>query len=810
MKRQKVEYYYFLAILLTISIFCNGNVTRVGKASEQPSPLVSDALIPPDIPPKHNSSITPGYYETSEYLIGSVAVGIIFLESNGTNDPQTENWTSIEESQVKSEIQFALDWWSGQNPSAGVSFTLELNYRVPTSYEPINHPQTDEWLWISEAMTYLGYPSGSYFTQVRDYVNALRNSTGTNWAFAMFIVDSSNDPDGKFVDGKFFAYAYLGGPFLVMTYKNNGWGIGNMDRVSAHEMGHIFYATDEYDSVTDYSGYLNVSDIDGSGALMDANNWWLSTGTHGQIGWNDTDSDGILNIVDTFPNTTLNLYFPDPTDNTTLVYTGSVTEVPYPNNNPWPWNTGSDITINTIISVQFRIDYDAWINANATDGIFDQAVEDFTFTTSSLSWGTHTIETRGINSVGNAETSYSSDTVTIKDSDPPTTIHDYDGLWHTTEFTINLTATDDLSGVAEIYYKINDGSTKNVSIDGQPTITTEGSNNSLEYWSVDEADNEELPHKMLTGIKLDKTDPTGSITINNGDSYTTSTSVTLILTATDETSGVYLVRFSNDVIWDTEPWETPSSIRVWTLTSGDGTKNVYYQIKDNAGLISETYSDIIIFDTTQPIGSITINGGASYTYTNTVTLNLSATDTTSGIAQVRFSNDNTTWTPWEAYTDSKAWTLTIGDGIKTVYYQIRNNAGLVSAHLDWIVLDTNPPTILETFPDNGTEIKSSTITVTWIGVDETSDIDHFEIRLDDGSWINTGTNMTYTFTWTNDGSHVLDIKAMDRANNYWQVRIRFSVNTSFIGGPGWIDDIAVFGILVFLIAGVLFLFIKKK
>jgi len=126
------------------------------------------------------------------------------------------------------------------------------------------------------------------------------------------------------------------------------------------------------------------------------------------------------------------------------------------------------------------------------------------------------------------------------------------------------------------------------------------------------------------------------------------------------------------------------------------------------------------------------------------------------------------------------------------------------------VLDTNPPTILETFPDNGTEIKSSTITVTWIGVDETSDIDHFEIRLNDGSWINTGTNMTYTFTWTNDGSHVLHIKAIDRANNYGQVRIRFSVNTSLIGGPGWIDDIAVLGILIFLIAGALFLFIKKK
>lgn len=809
MKRQKVEYYYFLAIVLIISFFCNSNVMPVGKASRQPAPLIDDALIPPDIPPEHNSPITPGYYETSEYLIGSVAVGIIFLESNGTSDPQTENWALSEESRVVSEIQQGLNWWSGQNPSANVSFTFELNYRVPTSYEPINHQQSDQYLWISDAMTYLGYPGGSYFTQVRDYVNALRNSTGTNWAFAMFIVDSSNDPDGKFADGQYFAYAYLGGPFLVMTYDNNGWGIGNMDRVTAHEIGHIFYATDEYNGKKEHSGYLNVTDVDGSGALMDNSNWWLSTGTHGQIGWNDTDSDGILNIVDTFPNTTLIPYIPDPTDNATLMYAGSVTEVPYPNNNPY--GTGRDITINTITSVQFRIDYDAWINANVTDGLFDEAVEDFTFTTSSLSWGTHTIETRGVNSVGNAETSYSSDTVTIKDSDPPTTIHDYDGLWHTTDLTINLTATDDLSGVAETYYKINNDPIKNVSIDGQPIITTESANNTLEYWSIDNADNEELPHKILTEIKLDKTAPTGSITINITDVYTTSTSVTLILTATDETSGVYLVRFSNDIIWDTEPWETPSSTKAWTLRIGDGIKNVYYQIRDNAGLVSETYSDSIILDTTPPAGSITINGGASYTSTTTVTLNLSATDTTSGIAEVRFSNDNTTWIPWEAYTDSTLWTLTIGDGTKTVYYQVKDQAGLVSdTYFDTIVLDTSSPTILEISPSNGTEIKSSTITVTWIGLDETSDIDHYEIRLNNGSWINTGTDTTYTFTGTSDGSHFFDIRAIDKANNYKQVRIRFSANTSLIGGPGWIDDIAVFGILIFLIAGAVFLFIKKK
>lgn len=187
----------------------------------------------------------------------------------------------------------------------------------------------------------------------------------------------------------------------------------------------------------------------------------------------------------------------------------------------------------------------------------------------------------------------------ITDTTAPTTSDDYDGLWHYTDFTITLAAVDNLSGVAETYYKINDGQTKSVKLDGQPHIMTEGANNKLEYWSIDNAGNEELPHKILTEIKLDKKAPTGSIKINNDDPYTISTSVTLTLTAADATSGVYQVRYSNDGVWDTEPWEFPSPTKTWTLTPGDGMKTVYYQIEDNAGLLSSTYSDTIVLDTTQ-------------------------------------------------------------------------------------------------------------------------------------------------------------------------------------------------------------------
>lgn len=381
----------------------------------------SDALLAPDLPSDLSayylaSSPAPGFFETSEYMIGNATVGVVLPESSGAINVSTEDWSDAEESQVVDEIQTALNWWKVQNPFANVNFTLSVNYRVPTKYEPISckgYPPSsggEEDLWIRDTMNALGYPGADYFGQVRNYINALRNSYNTNWAFAVFVVDSSSDLDGKFSEGTYFAYAYLGGPFLVMTYDNDGWGIDDMDKVTAHEVGHIFYATDEYNGVPEYSGYLNVLDVDSSSALMDDNDWWLSTGTIGQIGWRDTDGDGIQDIADTYPDTALNPYAPDPTTNPYPTYTGNATEIPYPNNNPY--GTSRDVTINRITKVEYRADGGVWNKAIPSDGAFDEAEEGFYFTAPYLSVGPHTIETYGANSVGNNETSYGSDTVT--------------------------------------------------------------------------------------------------------------------------------------------------------------------------------------------------------------------------------------------------------------------------------------------------------------------------------------------------------------------------------------------------------------
>src|SRR3972149_1638875 len=169
-----------------------------------------------------------------------------------------------------------------------------------------------------------------------------------------------------------------------------------------------------------------------------------------------------------------------------------------------------------------------------------------------------------------------------------------------------------------------------------------------------------------------------AIISSTGDAYTSTAAVTLLLSATDDSGTVTQMRFSNDnSTWST--WEAYATSKAWTLTSGDGTKTVYVQFKDAVGNVSTTYSDTIILDTSAPIGSITINGGASSTSSTSVSLTLAATDDSGAVSQMRFSNDNSTWSAWEAYAASKAWTLSSSDGTKTVYAQFRDATGNISS-----------------------------------------------------------------------------------------------------------------------------------
>ena len=109
-------------------------------------------------------------------------------------------------------------------------------------------------------------------------------------------------------------------------------------------------------------------------------------------------------------------------------------------------------------------------------------------------------------------------------------------------------------------------------------------------------------------------------------------------------------------------------------------------------------------DTTAPIStSISINAGAAKTTTASVTLTLGAADS-SGVSSMMIANDSAfTGAVFETYATSKSWTLTSGNGVKTVYAKFKDAAGNVSAAVsDTITLDTAATTADTTPPPAST------------------------------------------------------------------------------------------------------------
>jgi hypothetical protein len=409
---------------------------------EEPGmPLINDALAPPPDALRSICSAATLHLNPAEYMLGSVTVTVIFPESTGMG---TENWTTTYETNVTNGITQGLNDLSltYYNRIAFTRPTWTMVYilgrttaAAQVSVEPISnaHPDDSNPQWINTIYTALGYSESTSVEKGRHFNGHQREAQGTKWAYNVFVANSVADGDGLFSDG-WFGYAYLGGPYEVMTYDNDGWGIGQMNKVHRHEGSHIFYALDEYSAsgcaCADTSGYVTYQDQNCNASCPSnvncimheaANQINVCSYTGGMIGWGDTDSDTIPDPVDIEPITTLTAYTPDPTTNPNLTYTGNAQIQKKTNQNVW--NYHCDYNILNLANVQYRVDGGSWTSATASDGSFNSANENYTFTIT-LANGTHTIETRAVDDVGQVDSTPASDSVTVNATSAPKPVPD--------------------------------------------------------------------------------------------------------------------------------------------------------------------------------------------------------------------------------------------------------------------------------------------------------------------------------------------------------------------------------------------------
>ena len=164
-----------------------------------------------------------------------------------------------------------------------------------------------------------------------------------------------------------------------------------------------------------------------------------------------------------------------------------------------------------------------------------------------------------------------------------------------------------------------------------------------------------------------------------------------------------------------------TALSVFNGTDPNGTWRLYIADDgnaDNGNLVSWK----LTFDTdiSAPNGTVSINNGAATTTTTAVTLALAATDpgtAQSGVARMRFSNDGATWSPWQPFAATAAWTLASGpDGARTVHVQFADAADNISTTTtDTIRLatttDTTSPTWTRFVPAKKAKRVSRTVTI---------------------------------------------------------------------------------------------------
>ncbi|HBI25862.1 TPA: hypothetical protein DDX30_03695 [Candidatus Wolfebacteria bacterium] len=380
--------------------------------------------------------------------------------------------------------------------------------------------------------------------------------------------------------------------------------------------------------------------------------------------------------------------------------------------------------------------------------------------------GTKTVYMRFKDAVGNTTTD-TTDTIILDTTDPASggvLINAGAPLASSTIVTLNITMATDVNGPVEVAYGNADfptnwtASTTSVS----HTMTTGDGTKTIRVRFRDAAGN--ITSQYTDTIVLDTTAPIGgSFKVNADAANASTTAVTLNVTVPTDASQIAYGNTASPANWTA----TSTSI-AHTLATGDGTKTVYMRFIDAAGNATTDTTDTITLDTTAPTGGgVSINAGAANASSTTVTLNITAPTDAWTPLQMAYGN---TFSPtnWTAVTTSKAHTLDIGDGTKTVYIKFRDAGGNTANYsTDSITLDTTAPTG-GSFKVNADATTASSTSVT-LNVTVPTDANG-PVQMAYGNtasptnWTTTATTKAHTLT-TGDGTKTVYMRFKDAVGN---------------------------------------------
>ncbi|BDC98417.1 hypothetical protein [Persicobacter psychrovividus] len=206
---------------------------------------------------------------------------------------------------------------------------------------------------------------------------------------------------------------------------------------------------------------------------------------------------------------------------------------------------------------------------------------------------------------------------------------------------------------------------------------------------------------ISTKVILDQTPPEGSLVVNGGEPFVTAKDK---VTALNITAGAdaQAMRISNINDFTRSPWRPVlEEVRPWILAGDDGLKNVYLQLRDKAGNISETIVGSVTLDRSKPTKVVfRLNDGSKWH--NSMEPKVKVSLEVEGAHEMMLSNDETfAGAKWQPYKSEVYYTLPKGEGMKMVYAKFRNKAKITTDPVyARIMRDTKAPVIQEVKVNN--------------------------------------------------------------------------------------------------------------
>ena len=169
-------------------------------------------------------------------LENEISVGVVFVASSRPDGPK---FSASARSTLEAEITDGLDWLATEAPLAA-DLTWMIDWQAVAIDVANGSNSSQEDYWRDPAMAALHYDGHTYpaaWSSVADYREDMRRNNHSAHALVIFVTPYANSWHG-----------YAGGGRVTLANRNNwgGWGIGTIDRITAHEVLHLFGSADEY------------------------------------------------------------------------------------------------------------------------------------------------------------------------------------------------------------------------------------------------------------------------------------------------------------------------------------------------------------------------------------------------------------------------------------------------------------------------------------------------------------------------------------------------------------------------------------